>query len=411
MLLDTHKLTRKRQGGFTLVELAIVMLIFGMVSGTALLGLRFYMLQQAEVETENALDVGDEALQDFFTAYGRYPCPANPTLGPGDIGYGEEQCAGAGIEIVAGERDADGDGVNDPVMIGVMPFNTLIDGANDYESANYESKITESTTLDGWGRKIFYAVTQSQTNKSTFEDTRGVISVVDEHNQSVLAEPDTAHYALASAGINGHGAYMENGERVSNCSASIITDPGDDSIPVYSVSEIENCDETDAIFLSGLQNDQDQYYYDDRVKIGLPKTNSHWEIVDEDAATLQAYNTNPGNVGVGVVDPVESFEVAGDLRADEVRAQEFCDPLKYNDDGFTPAICMDTAIIAGDEDSMNCDAPGMAVTAIEFNSVDDHCQKAFPDHGSYPPGFQTSCPPGQLVVGISNITGVICESP
>jgi hypothetical protein len=35
----------------------------------------------------------DKAIEDFYFEKGRYPCPALPTLGPGDAAYGQEALA------------------------------------------------------------------------------------------------------------------------------------------------------------------------------------------------------------------------------------------------------------------------------------------------------------------------------
>ncbi len=62
--------------GFSLVEMAIVIVILGFVLGALLLPLQVQREQQAQAQTENTLALAKKALLGYAQVYGRLPCPA-----------------------------------------------------------------------------------------------------------------------------------------------------------------------------------------------------------------------------------------------------------------------------------------------------------------------------------------------
>jgi prepilin-type N-terminal cleavage/methylation domain-containing protein len=95
-MLKLHKI-RKDQAGFTLVEIAIVMVIIGLLIGGVLKGQA--MIQNAKVK--RVVKQGDElraAIMTFYDKYGVYPgderLPAVPPNGADNEGNGNGQIAG-----------------------------------------------------------------------------------------------------------------------------------------------------------------------------------------------------------------------------------------------------------------------------------------------------------------------------
>lgn len=114
--------------GFTLIEITVVMIIFGVLISLGMMGLRYYIGNKGYENTITALDKNNLGLIMFQATYRRYPCPANPQLAEDHPDYGYEDCS---LTPVAGARDADGNGTPDPVLIGAFPFNTILDPDRD----------------------------------------------------------------------------------------------------------------------------------------------------------------------------------------------------------------------------------------------------------------------------------------
>ncbi|MDD5240479.1 MAG: prepilin-type N-terminal cleavage/methylation domain-containing protein [Sulfuricella sp.] len=122
------KQAQRHSSGFTLVEMAIVLVIIGLLLGGLLMPLSAQIEGRRISETQKALDEINQALIGFAVANGRLPCPAPATTATG--------AAGAGIEpapIVAGGCAN---------AAGVLPWATL--------------GVSET---DSWGRRYTYRVT------------------------------------------------------------------------------------------------------------------------------------------------------------------------------------------------------------------------------------------------------------
>lgn len=119
----------RRQSGFTLVELAITLIIIALLSGGLMMTLSAQQENMAAAETKRRLDEIRDALLGYVAATGRLPCPAAPST------TGIESPVGGG----ACTRPRDG----------FLPGITL--GLTPTDQNGY--------VLDGWGNPIRYAVT------------------------------------------------------------------------------------------------------------------------------------------------------------------------------------------------------------------------------------------------------------
>lgn len=123
------------EDGFTLTELAVVLVIVALVVGSLLIPLSAQIDIRKTSDTRTAMAEIREALLGFVAVNGRLPCPAAATLATAAAGAGRE------LNLSAGGNCLDLNGL--PTEVGVLPWATL--GVNE---------------TDGWGRRYTYRVTQ-----------------------------------------------------------------------------------------------------------------------------------------------------------------------------------------------------------------------------------------------------------
>ena len=131
-------MNKKISSGFTLIEMAIVMVIIGVLIGAAILPLKAQRDTAHIKQARNELKTIEEAIYGFAIANGRLPCPAQP---------------GSAVE------DLPGGGNCTNTSRGFVPANTLGLSGN----TNCDSLL-----IDPWGNPYRYSVTAS--NHATLGD-------------------------------------------------------------------------------------------------------------------------------------------------------------------------------------------------------------------------------------------------
>ncbi len=116
--------------GFSLVEMAIVLVILAFVLAALLLPLQAQRNLLFQSQTESTLELAKKALLGYAQTHGRLPCPATAASN------GMEQPLGGGADCT--------------LAVGFLPAATL--GVQPIDSQGF--------ALDGWGNQIRYAVTQ-----------------------------------------------------------------------------------------------------------------------------------------------------------------------------------------------------------------------------------------------------------
>ena len=237
---------------FSLMELAMVVLVLGLLAAA---GLRYSAARLDSnnlATTNNNLDVVEQALLNYRIAYGRLPCPAliadgenSPTFGKeydnstldntNTIGSGN--CSGASfadITSVASYRYT---------VYGAIPTKTL--------------QLPDKYAYDAWGKKILYVLDKRITAYNAFltypisnsavgttPASTSIGSIIIKNTTStssgyIITHSANAIYALVSFGKDGHGGYVRNPS-----STSVIYNAG-----ANNADEQQNCHCTAAAVL------------------------------------------------------------------------------------------------------------------------------------------------------------------
>lgn len=217
------------QRGFSLIEIAIVLVIFGLLIGGGATLFSGTVGANRERATKVTLGVYKKALEAYYIRQGRLPCPADGSLVSSSTDYGR---ALPETSTVICDMVNDGTPEN-----GVVPWRTL--------------GMSESASLDGWGHRISYRVSDAVIDDTAI--ATGDIVVCADRTCSAGTEHTTeAAVVLVSHGRNGFGAWNNQaGTRMPTANASLSEDPNLDGTG----------DAIDALFSEAVGNN----YFDDFV--------------------------------------------------------------------------------------------------------------------------------------------------
>ena len=162
-----------KQQGFTLVEIAIVLVIFGLILSTLLLPLRAQREQAFINQTNNTLDIARQSLLGFAQSQGRLPCPAT---------------------VISNGLASPALGGNCDVQLGFLPAATL----------GLQPTNAQGFAIDAWNNPIMYAVTQSDSGGAntpdyTTNDVNDGINVVGIN--ALIASTDNLRVCNAQTGV------------------------------------------------------------------------------------------------------------------------------------------------------------------------------------------------------------------
>ncbi|MCB1838725.1 MAG: type II secretion system protein [Alphaproteobacteria bacterium] len=437
-MIGKNKNSAKQKGerGFSLLEMAIVITMMGMVIAALSQFYAIYLRQSKDDTSYDNIQLIKTAIAEFYTDRGRYPCPTDPALPPSSPNYGVEMCPGRNVDGVAVPNipvgtcwgqlcrvqstraiDTNGDGVDDPqtVLVGAFPIRNMLrdliadpadtDPTDGVDQIPVDIDFPGTQTLDAWRNKFVYAVTESMTDATSYNNNLGAVTVNDEFGRSLVDPVDSAHYAIVSLGENGRGAYNAAGNLVGDSCDPVTVpaayDPTYPDVTSQNSIEYENCN-ADSTFISALKNEaKGDAFNDDMTAFETWAATDLW--APSPINPVHVYNVNVGNVGVGVTDPVQRLDVQGDIQASNALAQRFCNVS-------TGTGCFDTEAIAGEIASgggMKCPA-GYAMTGIENGTP--ICDFEVVPSGT---SFTGSCPvgpPKQYMVGVRSNGTLICEA-
>lgn len=427
-----------RSRGFTTIELAIMIVISGLLMAAGLRIYNAYLSDRNAHDSYDKLRVLDSAMSFYINIYGRLPCPSNPTIPVTDANAGREIAAAScatlrnpltavgtcldGVCRVNGYRDTDADSetVNaDPVLVGGVPFVALGEGGASMQSA-----------VDGWNYQFTYAVSGYLTNQSTYRSSWGAIDVRTEPSASLtrtgngvgqlggvsmLDPPGSSQYVMIAHGANHMGAYSAEGKVTVPCSGT---------------QDADNCDnnpvvQTLASYTAGLRRDATmtnasggcpgatagiKCTFDDLIVYNSYAMSSLWDFV---GTSGDIHNLNPGFVGLGTGNPTQQLDVNGDIKATQLSATKLCDKA-------SGAECWSPDLLAAPKASGNSlycpdtGTPGMADVVIGITN--DTSVPPVPKAvcGLAPkvqPSANQMCPVGQFVLSFTAAGGIVCGLP
>ncbi len=191
------------QQGFTLIEMAIVLAIMGLLIGMLAPVLGGISENNRAEATSMRLNAIDDAMVVFLRLNGRLPCPAAPDGDP------------LGLERSACSVDADNDGI--------VPFRSLglsqaeaRDGYNNYFSYHVARAYADPNLSQEIADPLGFCLAGGQSPE-------GDLDIQDRHGDS-LSVQDIA-YVVVSHGKNGHGRYNPPGtDRVNDHKGGLLED-------------------------------------------------------------------------------------------------------------------------------------------------------------------------------------------
>lgn len=187
MLLSKSR--SNRENGFTLIEIAIGLVIVGMLMGGALEIARVHAVQKTYKATRSNIEEINKSISLYLARFGQLPCPAPVTATQDDKEYGK---GGNCEELLSTSMSTSDDYIitqgrqGEKVIIGKVPFRDL--------------SLVQTFTRDGWNRDLYYAVSGGLTDTDTYSQYGGVIDAVDSHDVSLTHEDTGVQYVLYSTG-------------------------------------------------------------------------------------------------------------------------------------------------------------------------------------------------------------------
>lgn len=181
----------KHQGGFSLIELAVVLIILSVLLGLGLSAMNAQLTRAHFETTTKRQQIVKDALVNYLRVNRRLPCPAN--------------AASDGVQVPDNPVGPCNPGVVAATNFGILPWRTL--------------GLDRDTAIDGWGTLFSYMVSNSNpnppgqsqnwtSNVTVFGDNLGALLMQDR-----TAIPPARRFAVAiiSHGQNTLGGFTAKG--------------------------------------------------------------------------------------------------------------------------------------------------------------------------------------------------------
>lgn len=239
--------SRRSKRGFSLIEMAIVLVVIGIVLSGGLLAVSPVLESSKGNETNSKLDRVEQALTLYVIRYGCLPCPADPDIASGTANAGLSHGAGTTYYTGSCATTCNTQAAAASVSQGVVPWVTL--------------GLSEEEGRDGYGYRIDYAVTTTlaatngmvRTPPSTYPAGTLVVAVSAANDSAAIATrtkvTSAAAYVLISHGVDHSLAWNAAGKQL----------PDPNSGP----DQTENSDGTPFVQDTPVRNAGTYTYFDD----------------------------------------------------------------------------------------------------------------------------------------------------
>lgn len=286
--------------GFTLIEIAVVLFIVGIVLAAAMAALNAFTIGASERATRTKQETIKTALSTFLVRNNRLPCPAIITLATGAVNNGVEAitpgtCTGvipAGVSVV---------------KTGAVPWASL--------------GLSEESSLDAYGNRFTYQVMANSTNL-TADTVSGMLGAISIHSAGIgvagappvgnqindcinptvpTYNPCGAVAIIVSHGANGFGAYTTAGQLVVTPATVIGNDEkensnGDSRFVVKSYSNIDTNPYDDIVLSLTVGDFLTPLVASGTLKDSRAFLNTRMHLI-KGAAIAQAYVSSTGGGG------------------------------------------------------------------------------------------------------------------
>ena len=207
MLLKLSKTKIRKESGFSLVELSMVLAISGMLFSSGLIAYQSLLSSsQAKASQEN-IDAVYKAIGNYLITNRKLPCPASLTVPESDPTYGSSigsdgDCSGSGVTIGTAPNNSN------YLAYGMVPTKTL-------NLPNFMAK-------DGFNTKLSYIVDRRFTALVDSAGTTGFEGMDPNANMIQIQELSSsvilpnAIMVIVSHGINKFGGFNANGTSINS---------------------------------------------------------------------------------------------------------------------------------------------------------------------------------------------------
>ena len=254
----------KYQSGFTLIEIAIVLLIVGILLGytVALLPVQKELSRYRDVEKD--MDRIVDALIGFAQVQGRLPCPDIS----GGAAYDGRENTDDVADNVTGALLPGGDGITDSCegYFGFLPKVTL--GLNGPANAT-------NNLLDPWGQRYGYAISDINAGADSLVDLVTTNGIRREGLNAMIANPPDLNICDSSPGAGNNLTCPAANTVIANVAVVIISLGKDYRIDALgnasSAIQTENIDDfddgtNDKVYVSSTRSEATGAEYDDVIR-------------------------------------------------------------------------------------------------------------------------------------------------